>query len=78
MEIVPWSRSPTFGDHGSFGFTKVGDLKTYRLGPQQPMEIHEGFFSAPKKMGEKKSPLESFHVGSTRAAWGVFGHGTGG
>ena len=35
-------------------YTKVGDLKTYRLGPQQPMEIHAGFFSAPQKDGWKK------------------------
>ena len=76
MEIVPWSRSPTFGDHGSFGFTKVGDLKTYRLGPQQPMEIHEGFFSAPpKRWVKKKTTLESFHVGSTRAERGCLAMG---
>lgn len=34
-------------------------------------EIHEGFFlSPPKRWVKKKSPLESFHVGSTRGQKG--------
>ena len=38
-------------------YTKVGDLKTYRLGPQQPMKSMKVFFQPPKR-GVKKKHLE--------------------